>query len=96
MDGIKLMIECSGDDDKQNCHYNEWTCGHYSNSVLVFCTNGTISICCYSIPGTVPDSMVAFVGSIYEKLEYIFNSCGACCIVNLALACNTYPFPLNL
>jgi len=92
MDGLKLLIESAGDDDEQNCYYNGWTCDHYVNAVLVFCPDGTIPICCYNVPGTVHDSMVAVVGKIYAKLESVFESCGARCVVDSAFARNNYPF----
>ena len=28
MDGIKLLLECAGDEDEQNQFYNGWTCDH--------------------------------------------------------------------
>ena len=92
MDGLKLLIESAGDDDEQNCYYNGWTCDHYVNAVLVFCPDGTIPICCYNVPGTVHDSMVAVVGKIYAKLESVFETCGARCVVDSAFARNNYPF----
>ena len=86
------MIQSSGDDQEQIWYYNGWTCNNYVNAVLVFCPDGTIPIFCYNVPGTVHDSMVAIYGNIYNKLKTVFNSCGGCCIVHLAFACNNYPF----
>ncbi len=92
MDGIKLMLECSGDDDVQNRFYNGWTCDPYIGAVLVFCPNGTIPICCYDVPGTVHDSNIAVIRNIYEKLEAIYNLTGGKCTVDSAFTRNTYPF----
>ncbi len=92
MDGIKLMIQSAGDDEEQNCYYNGWTCDHYVNAVLVFCPDGTIPICCYNVPGTVHDSMVAIYGNIYNKLEDVFQRCGGRCVVDSAFARNNYTF----
>ena len=64
MDGVKLMLECAGDDDVQTRFYNGWTCNHYIGAVLVFCPDGTIPICCYNVPGTVHDSNIAISGNI--------------------------------
>ncbi len=88
MDGLKLLIQSAGDDEEQNCYYIGWTCDHCMNAVPVFCPDGTIPICCYNVPRTVHDSMVAVVENIYEKLESIFQSCGARCVVNSAFAHN--------
>ncbi len=91
MDGIKLMIECAGDDEEQNCYYKGWTCD-YVIAVLVFSLDGTIPICCYNVLDTVHESMVVIIGKIYDKLGAIIKSCYGRCIVDLALACNNYPF----
>ncbi len=56
MDGLKLMLECAGDDVVQNWFYNGWTCDHYVGAVIVFCPDGTIPMCCYNVPGIVHDS----------------------------------------
>lgn len=61
MDGVKLMLECSGDDDEQHWFYNGWTCDHCIGAVLVFCPDCTIPICCYNVPGTVHDSLIASI-----------------------------------
>jgi hypothetical protein len=92
MDGIKLMLECAGEDDIQNRFYNGWTCDHYIGAVLVFCPDGTIPICCYNVPGTVHDSNIAIIGKIYDKLGAIYNLTGAKCTVDSAFARNSYPF----
>ena len=92
MDGIKLLLECSGDDDEQNQYYNGWTCDHYVSAVLVFCPDGTIPICCYNVPGTVHDSKIAQIGKVYEKLQSVHALTGACCTVDSAFAKNDYPF----
>jgi hypothetical protein len=73
MDGIKLMLECAGDDGIQNRFYNGWTCHDYSGAVLVFCPDQTIPICCYNVPGTVHDSNIAVIRNIYDKLGAIYK-----------------------
>ena len=90
MDGIKLMLECSSEEDIQNRFYNGWTCNNYIGAVLVFCPDGTIPICCYNVPGTIHDSNIAIIGKIYDKLEDIYCK-QAKCMVNLAYACKNYP-----
>ena len=61
MDGIKLMIQSSGDDQEQIWYYNGWTCNNCVNAVLVFCPNETLLICCYNVSGTVYDRMFEIV-----------------------------------
>jgi hypothetical protein len=92
MDGLKLMLECAGDDVVQNRFYNGWTCDHYVGAVIVFCPDGTIPMCCYNVPGTVHDSNIAAIGNIYDKLGTIYNLTGGKCTVDSAFARNTYPF----
>ena len=92
MDGLKLTIECSGDDDEQNMFYNGWTCDHYVSAVLVFCPDGSIPICCYNVPGSIHDSAIAGMGEIYDKLEQVYNRTGGCCTVDSAFARHNHPF----
>ena len=92
MDGLKITIECSGDDDEQNMFYNGWTCDHYVSAVFVFCPDGSIPICCYTVPGSVHDSAIAGMGEIYEKLEEVYNRTGGCCTVDSAFARTNHPF----
>jgi hypothetical protein len=37
MDGLKLLLECSGDEEEQNNFYNGWTGDPYISALLVFC-----------------------------------------------------------
>ncbi len=92
MDGLKLMLECAGDDVIQNRFYNGWTCDHYVGAVIVFCPDGTIPMCCYNVPGTVHDSNIAIIGNIYDKLEEIYNSTGGKCTVDSAFSRTSYLF----
>lgn len=92
MDGLKLMLECSSDEDEQNNYYNGWTGDHYVNAVLGFCPDGTIRVCCYNVPGSVHDSTIAELGGIYDKLGKVFTSCDGKCTVDSAFARNKYPF----
>ena len=92
MDGIKLLLECAGDEEVQNQFYNGWTCDHYVSAVLVFCPKGTIHICCHNVPDTVHDSKIALIGKVYEKLSNIYTLSGGHCTVDSAFAKNDYPF----
>lgn len=86
MDGLKLYIQCPGDDDDQNNFYNGWQCDHFVNSVLVFCPDGTIPMCCYNVPGTQHDSTIAHMGGIYEKLKHVYAMTGGKCTVDSAFS----------
>lgn len=84
MDGLKLTLQCSGDNTVQNNFYNGWTHDHYVSSVFVFCPDGTIPICCYNVPGSVHDSKIAEWGNIYQKLTNVYETTGAKCTVDSA------------
>lgn len=92
MDGLKLFIEVSSNDDDQNNYYNGWTHDHYVNAVLCFSPDGTIRVSCYNVPGSVHDSTVASIGGIYEKLKVWYQRCQGQCTVDSAFARKKYPF----
>ena len=92
MDGIKLYLQCPGTDDEQNNYYNGWQCDHFINSVLVFCPDGSIPICCYNMPGTQHDSTIAHVGGIYDKLHSVYEQTGAKCTVDSAFSKLNRPY----
>jgi hypothetical protein len=77
MDGLKLMLEQSGDALIQEQFYNGWTHNHYVTSVMCFCPDGTIPIVFCNIPRAVHDSQVADYGDINNKLELVYLQGGA-------------------
>jgi hypothetical protein len=84
MDGLKLMLEQSGNALIQEQFYNGWVHEHYVTSVIYFCPDGMIPIVFCNIPGTVHDSQVADYGDIYNKLESVYLRDGAKCTVDSA------------
>ena len=92
MDGLKLYLQPSSDCTTQNNFYNGWTHDHYVGAVIVFCPDGTIPICCYNVPGSVHDSMIAEMGNVYNKLEKVFQRTGGKCTVDSAFSKRNYPF----
>ena len=50
MDGLKLLLQQSGDVYIQKRFYNGWTHDHYISCVFVFAPDGTIAICAYNLP----------------------------------------------
>jgi hypothetical protein len=73
VDGLTLKIQSTKDDKVQSIFYNGWTHGHYVSSVFVFGMDGVIKICGLNAPGTMHDSTLADYGSVYEKLEAVFD-----------------------
>jgi len=94
MDGLKLLLECSSDNNEQNAFYNGWMCDHYVSAVFIFAPDGTIPICCYNynVPGSVHGSTIATIGGIYDKLKVVYNRCGGLCIIDLAFGHTNHPF----
>ena len=86
MDGLKLYLQTPADRATENNCYNGWKHDHYVGAVLVFCPDGTIPICCFNVPGCVHDSLIAEWGSIYSKLERVYNVCGGKCTVDSAFS----------
>ena len=92
MDGLKLLLEQTGDSIIQERYYNGWTHDHYVSSVLCFCPDGTIPICYINIPGCVHDSQIASVCSKVPSFDIqdVFADDANCilqCICHL-LRCN--------
>jgi hypothetical protein len=92
MDGLKLYLQQAGEASIQNNFYNGWTHDHYVSNVIVFCPDGTIPICCYNVPGSVHDSMVAEWGGVYEKLGRVHRQTGGRCTVDSAFSKRNYPY----
>ena len=51
MDGLKLLLEKSGNEEIQNDFYNVWTCDHHVSGVFTFCPDGTIPTISFNVPG---------------------------------------------
>jgi hypothetical protein len=87
MDGLKLYL---------NHFYNGWKHNHYVGAVIVFCPDGTIPICCFNVPGSVHDSLMAERGSVYDKLERVYARCGGKCTVDSAFSKKIIPMSSSL
>lgn len=70
--------------------YNGWTHDHYVSSVLVFCPDQTIPICCYNVSGSIHNSCIAKWGGVSKKLEEVHERCGRKCTVDLAFNMTKY------
>ena len=90
MDGLKLLLEQSGDFIIQSRFYNGWTHDHYVSSIFVFAPDGTIVICSINLPGNLHDSTIAEWGSVYKKLQAVYERSGGKCTVDSAFNCKKY------
>ena len=57
MDGLKVGVECAGDEVTQNRFYNGWKCDHYISNVFLFSPAGKICAVYFNAPGIVHDSV---------------------------------------
>ena len=86
MDGLKLKLQRAPKVDVENNFFNGWKHDHYVGAVIVFCPDGTIPIVCFNVPGSVHDSLIADWGSVYDKLEDVWERCGGKCTVDSAFS----------
>ena len=58
-DGLKLLLQKTGNPVLQNRFYNGWTCDHYVTCVYVIAPDGTIVNMAINSPGSFHDSTIA-------------------------------------
>ena len=79
MDGLKLYVEKSLDNETQNIYYNGWQHNHYVTNIFVFMPDGFIRSYIINCPGNTHDSLAAEYGYIYQKLgEHSKSHRGKC------------------
>ena len=91
-DGVKLSLECAGDDPTENQFYNGWTHDHYVSAILLFAPDGTIPAAVYNAPGTMHDSTVADYGEMYAKLQLLWDRYRAKTVIDSAFNLEDHPF----
>ena len=69
LDGMKIRVEQSSDDDIQNAYYNGWTCSHYISNIFMFSPDGCIIYSIVNCPGSWHDSVVTQLGGLYNVLH---------------------------
>ncbi|KAG6824837.1 hypothetical protein H0H92_005660 [Tricholoma furcatifolium] len=67
IDGLKLPVQTSADEDIENATYNGWLSEHFISSVLAFSPEGLIIAAKLNAPGSWHDAHVA--QPIFEKLR---------------------------
>ncbi|KAG6847397.1 hypothetical protein H0H93_008476 [Arthromyces matolae] len=67
IDGLKLPVQTSADEDIENATYNGWLSEHFVSSVLAFSPKGLIIAAKINAPGSWHDAHVA--QTIFEKLR---------------------------
>ena len=92
-DGLKILLEKTGDDMKQESFYNRWKSSHYITNLLIFAPDGTIVMAVLNCPGAMHDSKLATFGSpsVYTCIDDLYDEYGAVCIMDSAFAVSTRP-----
>lgn len=87
-DGLKILLEKSTDNAKQNAFYKGWKCDHFITNLFIFAPDGTIIAAILNCPGSLHDSDLAKIGvpSIYTKLEEHYKKYGTKCVMDSAFA----------
>ena len=86
MDGLKVNLEKSTDNDKQTMFYNGWTHGHYVSGMLLFTPDGRVRAAYVNAPGCLHDSTLASWSEIYNKVDQVHELCGGKVVVDSAFA----------
>jgi len=68
VDGLKIPIQKSGDEEIQNAYYNGWLHSHFVGCIFVLPPSGLIVACTLNAPGSWHDSYIAKNGGLYDKL----------------------------
>lgn len=87
-DGVKILIQKSGNNKKQNSYYNGWKSDHYVTNLFVFGPDGLIVACMLNCPGAMHDSELAALGnpSIYDKIDRAYEEHSIQCVMDSAFA----------
>jgi hypothetical protein len=88
MDGLKVKIEQAPDHLSQSKFYNGWKHDHFVTSLLAFVRDGTIPAAFFNVnvPGCIHDSTLADWGSLYDKLEKVYNETGLKFVIDSAFS----------
>jgi hypothetical protein len=92
VDGLKIPIQKSGDEEIQNAYYNGWLHSHFVGCIFIFAPSGVIVACTLNAPGSWHDSYIAENGGLYDKLRSIHERTGGIAVVDSAFSKKQCPF----
>jgi hypothetical protein len=92
VDGLKIPIQKSGDEEIQNAYYNGWLHSHFIGCIFVFTPSGLIVACTLNAPGSWHDSYIAENGGLYDTLRTIQERTGGIAVVDSAFSKKRCPF----
>jgi hypothetical protein len=86
MDGLKLRLGRSGNDQTQNMFFNGWTHDHYVSNLFLFSPDGKIRASYINAPGTFHDSTMANMSGIYNQIDDVYHRLGSKVVVDSAFS----------
>jgi hypothetical protein len=92
VDGLKIKIQKSGDEEIQNAYYNGWLHSHFVGCIFVFAPSGVIVRCTVNAPGSWHDSYITENGGLHETLRNVYSNTGGIAVVDSAFSKKRYPF----
>jgi hypothetical protein len=96
VDGLKIPIQNSGDEEIQNAFYNGWLHCHFIGCIFAFAPSGLIDACTLNAQGSWHDSIITKSGGLYSKLQIIHKHTGGITVVDSALSKKRCPFLIKL
>jgi len=84
VDGLKIPIQKSGDEETKNEYYNGWLHSHFIGCIFAFAPSGVIVARTPNAPGSWHNSYIAENGGLYTKLNSVYDSTGGIAVVDSA------------
>jgi hypothetical protein len=92
VDGLKIKIQKSGDEEIQNAYYNGWLLSHFVGCIFVFAPSGVIVRCTVNAPRSWHDTYTAENGGLHETLRNVYSTTGGIAVVDSAFSKKRCPF----
>ena len=89
-DGIKIYLQESSKEVRQNMFYNGWEHDHYVGNVLVFVPSGVVIAAAFNAPGCMLGD--GGVGQRVSEAGKVYENHGATCVVDSAFRKGDYYF----
>ena len=86
LDGLKVYLEATDNEDQQGMFYNGWKCDHYISNLFLFILTGKIIAAYFNAPGSVHDSTMARMSGMYDAVDDIYCQLGAKVVGDSAFA----------
>lgn len=87
-DRVKILIQKSRNNRKQNAIYNGWKSNYYVTNLFVLAPDGLIVACMLNCPDFMPNSELAALGNslIYQSIDFRYDKHHVQCVMGSAFA----------